>query len=506
MRTKKDQKVPQNLENYVHSINTVNNKSKKNVTKKNENINEKLSVNNQNTKNNGECDSVEKGIEVNNKKGMGNDGKKGFDGDLNGCNSENNSIKSVNCAGKVNNEEEEVGSKLDNKLMHVLAVISNNRENIVIFDDEIINLGSQKWSLTVCGQFIGCTVRFNEAMYHIRRMWHKFGLKDVIAENGIKRIGFARVLVDIDGEKGIKDRIEVMYKSKNISEGTKKTVNVEYSWILSICSHCKDNNGKTSKNNENVKENEKECQIGSTSKKNSSDGVLRSNKFTLPDSLVIEEDLAPNTNQRKIVNEVLSKESNDLEENKDVLKEDGDENNNVMRNEVEGSRGVYSQQKELRDCVSVKTEREMCDCKNKNSVMVSKRTERFGNKNKEEKNYRIAWKTDRVNESKRIERNFDLHSEGFQFTWTKSLRNPKCSTLKKLDRIMIPNGVQKRKGSFRFSNFITDKKDFLPTVRNVWDKSFEGHTMYKVMQKMKLLKKKMKQMSWENGNVFERVE
>ncbi|GJU75270.1 retrotransposon protein, putative, ty1-copia subclass [Tanacetum coccineum] len=85
----------------------------------------------------------------------------------------------------------------------------------------------------------------------------------------------------------------------------------------------------------------------------------------------------------------------------------------------------------------------------------------------------------------------DLHSEGFNYTWTKSLKNPKCSTLKKLDRIMVNddfvdkfqqahvmflpymifdhspivvkmlNGIQKRKGSFRFSNFITDKKRFL---------------------------------------------
>nr|GEW22281.1 hypothetical protein [Tanacetum cinerariifolium] len=50
----------------------------------------------------------------------------------------------------------------------------------------------------------------------------------------------------------------------------------------------------------------------------------------------------------------------------------------------------------------------------------------------------------------------DLHSEGFFYTWTKSLRNPKCDTLKKLDRVMvneIPNGVVKRKGCFRFSNF-----------------------------------------------------
>ncbi|GKC77043.1 RNA-directed DNA polymerase, eukaryota, reverse transcriptase zinc-binding domain protein [Tanacetum coccineum] len=110
----------------------------------------------------------------------------------------------------------------------------------------------------------------------------------------------------------------------------------------------------------------------------------------------------------------------------------------------------------------------------------------------------------------------DLHSEGFHYTWTKSLKNPKCCTLKKLDRIMvnenfmesfpqahgmflpymiydhspivvkIPNGVQKRKGAFRFSNFVTDKKKFLPTVRSVWNKDFEGHTMYRIVQKMKV--------------------
>ncbi|GJT64030.1 RNA-directed DNA polymerase, eukaryota, reverse transcriptase zinc-binding domain protein [Tanacetum coccineum] len=130
----------------------------------------------------------------------------------------------------------------------------------------------------------------------------------------------------------------------------------------------------------------------------------------------------------------------------------------------------------------------------------------------------------------------DLHSEGFHFTWTKSLRNPNCRTLKKLDRIMVneefvgnfqqahglflpylisdhslmivkvPNGIQKRKSSFRFSNFITEKENFLPTVRSVWDKSFEGHAMYRIVQKMKVLKRKLKKLSWENGNVFERVE
>ncbi|GJS99827.1 RNA-directed DNA polymerase, eukaryota, reverse transcriptase zinc-binding domain protein [Tanacetum coccineum] len=54
----------------------------------------------------------------------------------------------------------------------------------------------------------------------------------------------------------------------------------------------------------------------------------------------------------------------------------------------------------------------------------------------------------------------DLHSEGFYYTWTK---------------VRIPNGVQKRKGSFKFSNFITDKEEFLPTAENLRKEVKEVH-------------------------------
>ncbi|GJR34251.1 RNA-directed DNA polymerase, eukaryota, reverse transcriptase zinc-binding domain protein [Tanacetum coccineum] len=93
----------------------------------------------------------------------------------------------------------------------------------------------------------------------------------------------------------------------------------------------------------------------------------------------------------------------------------------------------------------------------------------------------------------------DLCSTGSQFTWTKSLKNGMCNTLKKLDRIMIndksllhfkkahgifipclvsdhcpaimtiPKGTSKRKKSFRFANYVADKKDFLDVVREGWN-------------------------------------
>lgn len=89
----------------------------------------------------------------------------------------------------------------------------------------------------------------------------------------------------------------------------------------------------------------------------------------------------------------------------------------------------------------------------------------------------------------------DLLSSGFQYTWTKSLRNPECKTLKKLDRVMvneafldtfrtahsmfqpyiisdhspailiIPKGGVKKKKAFRMTNFITEKEEFLPVVK-----------------------------------------
>ncbi|GJT51140.1 RNA-directed DNA polymerase, eukaryota, reverse transcriptase zinc-binding domain protein [Tanacetum coccineum] len=129
----------------------------------------------------------------------------------------------------------------------------------------------------------------------------------------------------------------------------------------------------------------------------------------------------------------------------------------------------------------------------------------------------------------------DLNSTGFQYTWTKSLKNPMCNTLKKLDRIMvndeflgkfiiahgmflpylisdhspamliIPNRIAMRKKSFRFANYIADKLDFIDTVKSVWDKQIKGCGMYKVVQKLKQLKRPLNNLNWNNGNIFEKV-
>ncbi|GJS48187.1 RNA-directed DNA polymerase, eukaryota, reverse transcriptase zinc-binding domain protein [Tanacetum coccineum] len=105
----------------------------------------------------------------------------------------------------------------------------------------------------------------------------------------------------------------------------------------------------------------------------------------------------------------------------------------------------------------------------------------------------------------------DICSSGFYFTWTKSLKNPNSSIMKKLDRIMINEefiqqfqsaygiflpyvisnhspavitileGLQKKRRSFKFINYIADKDDFADCVRKEWDTEIHGCHMYRVL-------------------------
>ncbi|GKD26082.1 RNA-directed DNA polymerase, eukaryota, reverse transcriptase zinc-binding domain protein [Tanacetum coccineum] len=107
----------------------------------------------------------------------------------------------------------------------------------------------------------------------------------------------------------------------------------------------------------------------------------------------------------------------------------------------------------------------------------------------------------------------DLCMSGMFYTWIKSPSSPNTSILKKLDKVMandeftskfkndhvvfypfivsdhspavliIPQGMIKRKKSFKFANFIYEKSDFIPI----------------------LLKKPLNNLQWKNGDVFKRV-
>ncbi|GKB26250.1 hypothetical protein Tco_0865651, partial [Tanacetum coccineum] len=121
------------------------------------------------------------------------------------------------------------------------------------------------------------------------------------------------------------------------------------------------------------------------------------------------------------------------------------------------------------------------------------------------------------------------------FTWIKSPSKPETSILKKLDRVMInadfinkygdaftrslpyfisnhslvilhlPNTLDKKKKSFKFSNFIADKEEFIDVVKSEWKYDCEGFNMYKLVKKMKRLKVPLNNLAWKNGNIFQNV-
>nr|GEY43712.1 hypothetical protein [Tanacetum cinerariifolium] len=130
----------------------------------------------------------------------------------------------------------------------------------------------------------------------------------------------------------------------------------------------------------------------------------------------------------------------------------------------------------------------------------------------------------------------DINSTSLFYTWIKSLTKPKTSIIKNLDIILvngrfmntfaeaygqflpsiisehsvalliIPRSLKNKIRSFRFTNYILDKEDFLPTVEKEWNQDIIGHNMYNVVKKLKAIKQPMRKLKWKNGNLTEKVE
>ncbi|GKA39074.1 RNA-directed DNA polymerase, eukaryota, reverse transcriptase zinc-binding domain protein [Tanacetum coccineum] len=73
------------------------------------------------------------------------------------------------------------------------------------------------------------------------------------------------------------------------------------------------------------------------------------------------------------------------------------------------------------------------------------------------------------------------------------------------DQMNIPNSLEKKHKSFRFSNYIADKKEFLDVVNKEWKCDSDGYKMYKLVKKMKNMKRPLNKIAWKDGNLFKKV-
>ncbi|GKB13881.1 retrovirus-related pol polyprotein from transposon TNT 1-94 [Tanacetum coccineum] len=69
------------------------------------------------------------------------------------------------------------------KLNYKPTEINENGVEVVIFDEMIVKKGSERWNLTVSGYFVGYRMAPNELRYNIRRMWGKYGVRDIRVNN-----------------------------------------------------------------------------------------------------------------------------------------------------------------------------------------------------------------------------------------------------------------------------------------------------------------------------------
>nr|GEZ26176.1 hypothetical protein [Tanacetum cinerariifolium] len=85
-----------------------------------------------------------------------------------------------------------VKSELDNSLSFVPTEIIGDDREVVVFDEDLVKLGSKNWLNTLCGYFVGCNMTVSELKYNVRRMWSRFGLRDVQHHsNGVFLFKFA---------------------------------------------------------------------------------------------------------------------------------------------------------------------------------------------------------------------------------------------------------------------------------------------------------------------------
>nr|GEV68074.1 DUF4283 domain-containing protein [Tanacetum cinerariifolium] len=149
---------------------------------------------------------------------------------INGINTEKDEKRRMKKEGNKASYAKMASSSLDNKLNLIPTEINDDGIEVVIFDEEIVNEGSKKWELIVCGYFVGYKMSYQELSYNLFRMWGKYGLKSIIpnalSTKGISvvasrlgtplimdqittnmcklgngRVGFARVLIDVEVEK-----------------------------------------------------------------------------------------------------------------------------------------------------------------------------------------------------------------------------------------------------------------------------------------------------------------
>ncbi|GJR35850.1 RNA-directed DNA polymerase, eukaryota, reverse transcriptase zinc-binding domain protein [Tanacetum coccineum] len=130
---------------------------------------------------------------------------------------------------------EEVGDDGEGMNKEVFGSDLNNGEKMVVFEEEMVREGSEKWRFTICGYFVGCKMGINELRYNVRRMWGRFGLKDIVVHaDGLCYFKFKTE----EGMNQIIDQSPWVWKDDKMKGKRTKWVKVKFTWRLESSNLC----------------------------------------------------------------------------------------------------------------------------------------------------------------------------------------------------------------------------------------------------------------------------
>nr|GEV87288.1 hypothetical protein [Tanacetum cinerariifolium] len=381
----------------------------------------------------------------------------------------------------------------DNAMFFVPTAMNKDGEEVVLFDEALVREGSEKWKLTVCGYFVGCRMNVNELKYYIRRMWRRHGLKDIVVDanemlfnitleawsvkristipskfgrpikmdqmtttmckEGFRRLGYARILVEINAEKNFTEKLEINYVDeektvKRTKSDPKKKEDANKDGFMEVRNK-KNNGGKKVDGNYGMQGNDQVVKNDFGNNVN----VKYTYKPKAPDSKPIAEPEKPVKSPIKTMNtptvekvwKVSSDNMNKLKKsaNKYAVLSDDDmisamrilwEAIERMENERSDVEDVFESQNQAVNIL-------IADEEVTGSLLMQEQVVNFNVTLKPLKHSNeSSVMTSNMCEFRDVVNSLeikDLCNTGFYYTRTKSLKNLMKSTLKKLDRIMM---------------------------------------------------------------------
>nr|GEY76124.1 hypothetical protein [Tanacetum cinerariifolium] len=310
---------------------------------------------------------------------------------------------------------------LNKNLFSIHTCKKDNGNEVVVFDEEIVEEGSNKWLKTICGYFVGCNMNPAELRYNIRRMLRRFGLYDIISNGncvwlfklemqrgGGKNKGKEQAKENsvVNGKGKVNAKARYMYVPKN--EEFRRSENKYF--VLA-----------DDEDNETIKEEFVDMRL---------EADRRCAKWKM----------------QMIVNLKMIWERQELWALLHVHKNIASQRPWILM------RGFN---------VTLKTSEHTAGGSFMNGDMID-----FND---------IKKKLDRIMINEEFLQQFQ-NALGMFLPFVISDHSP--------DVVTIPEGLKKRR-SFRFVNYITDKDEFADCIRKEWETKIKGCYMYKVVQKLK---------------------